>query len=101
MEGLVSILEKKMTMPERDFPVPVHVSTEKSHYNIVQCIMLQTGLQGWPLIRHWIHINSLALERRETSDIWHTLVGNKIVDHSDVVGALPVGTAPTTSSFST
>ena len=30
-----------------------------------------------------------------------TLVGNKIVDHSDVVGALPVGAAPTTSSFST
>ena len=31
----------------------------------------------------------------------HTLVGNKIVDHSDVVGAAPVGAAPTTSSFST
>ena len=29
------------------------------------------------------------------------LVGNKIVDHSDVVGASPVGAAPTTSSFST
>ena len=26
---------------------------------------------------------------------------NKIVDHSDVVGAPPVGAAPTTSSFST
>ena len=37
----------------------------------------------------------------ETSNISCTLVGNKIVDHSDVVGALPVGTAPTTSSFST
>ena len=33
--------------------------------------------------------------------IRRTLVGNKIVDHSDVVGASPVGTAPTTSSFST
>ena len=30
-----------------------------------------------------------------------TLVGNKIVDHSDAVGASPVGAAPTTSSFST
>ena len=38
---------------------------------------------------------------RQTSNIRHTLVGNNIVDHSDVVGALPVGTAPTTSSFST
>ena len=37
----------------------------------------------------------------QTSNISHTLVGNKIVDHSDVVGALPVGTAPTTSSFLT
>ena len=33
----------------------------------------------------------------QTSNISHTLVGNNIVDHSDVVGALPVGTAPTTS----
>ena len=38
---------------------------------------------------------------RKTSDIRRTLVGNKIVDHSDVVGASPVGAAPTTSSFST
>ena len=37
---------------------------------------------------------------RETSNTSRTLVGNKIVDHSDVVGALPVGAAPTTSSFS-
>ena len=38
---------------------------------------------------------------RKTSNISHTLVGNKIVDHSDVVGASPAGAAPTTSSFST
>ena len=38
---------------------------------------------------------------REASNIIRTLVGNKIVDHSDVVGASPVGAAPTTSSFST
>ena len=35
---------------------------------------------------------------RETSKINRTLAGNKIVDHSDVVGAPPVGTAPTTST---
>ena len=29
------------------------------------------------------------------------LVGNKIVDHSDVIGASPVSATPTTSSFST
>ena len=38
---------------------------------------------------------------RQISNISHTLVGNKIVDHLDVVGAPPVGAAPTTSSFST
>ena len=35
------------------------------------------------------------------SNIRHTLVGNKIIDHSDVVGVSPVGAAPTTSSLST
>ena len=34
-------------------------------------------------------------------NIRHTLLSNKIVYHSDVVGASPVGAAPTTSSFST
>ena len=38
---------------------------------------------------------------RKTSNISRTLLGNTIVDHSDVVGASPVGAAPTTSSFST
>ena len=37
----------------------------------------------------------------KTSNIRRTPVGNKIVDHSDVVGASPVGAAPTTSSFLT
>ena len=37
----------------------------------------------------------------QTSNISHNLVGNVIVDLSDVVGASPVGDAPTTSSFST
>ena len=38
---------------------------------------------------------------RQTSNISHTLVGNKIIEHPDVVGASPVGAAPTTSAFST
>ena len=38
---------------------------------------------------------------RKISNIRRTLAGNRIVDHSDVVGASPVGAAPTTSSFST
>ena len=38
---------------------------------------------------------------RQVTNISRTLVGYKIVDHSDVVGASPVGAAPNTSSFST
>ena len=38
---------------------------------------------------------------RQISNIRHTLVGNKIADRSDVVGASSVNAAPTTSSFST
>ena len=37
----------------------------------------------------------------QTSNISRSFVRNKHVDHSDVVGASPVGAAPTTSSFST
>ena len=38
---------------------------------------------------------------RQVSNISSTLIGDEIVDHSDVVGASPVGAAPTTFSFST
>ena len=34
------------------------------------------------------------LAYRKTSNIRGTLLGNKIVDHSDVVGASPAATAP-------
>ena len=37
----------------------------------------------------------------QTANISHTLVGNKIVDHSDVLGTSPVGAAPTTPSILT
>ena len=37
---------------------------------------------------------------RKTPNISRMLVGNIIVDNSDVVGASPFGAAPTTSSFS-
>ena len=58
------------------------------------------------LIPHVREINHISKFRdndiyRKTSNISRTLVGNEIVDHSDVVGASPIGAAPTTSSFST
>ena len=37
----------------------------------------------------------------QNSNISHTSVGNKIVDHSDVVGASPISIAPIKSAFST
>ena len=37
----------------------------------------------------------------QTSNISGTLEDNKIVDHSDVVGASPVSAAPTKTSLST
>ena len=44
--------------------------------------------------------NIFIEEYLKTSNISRTLVGNEIVDNSDVVGASPVGAAPTTSLFS-
>ena len=46
------------------------------------------------------HVNINA-DYSQTSNINRTLVGYKIVDHSDVVRASPVGATPATSSFST
>ena len=43
---------------------------------------------------------TLQYTYRQTSNLSRTLIGNKIVHHSDVAGASPVGAAPTTSSFS-
>ena len=37
----------------------------------------------------------------QTANIRRMLVGDNIFDHSDVVGASPVGAAPTASSLST
>ena len=48
-----------------------------------------------------VSISKTYVYYHQTSNISRTLVGNKIVNHSDVVGASPVGAAPTTSSFST
>ena len=55
----------------------------------------------WPrhMLPNWI--NSKYNENRQVSNIRRTLVGNKIVDNSDVVGVSPVGAAPTTSELST
>ena len=52
------------------------------------------------IILHTKHIMIPSLKDCQTSNIRCTF-GNKIADHSDVVGSSPVSAAPTTSSFST
>ena len=67
----------------------------------------RTSLQkDWVSVqKDWISVQkdwiSVQKDYRQSSNICHTLEDNKIVDHSDVVGASPVGAARTTSSFST
>ena len=55
----------------------------------------------WPGIVYIFYQAGAILDYRQVSNIRRTWVGNEIVDHSDVVGASPVGAAPTTSSFFT
>ena len=43
----------------------------------------------------------LLIAYRQYYNISRIVEDNKLVDHSDVVGASPVGAAPTASSFST
>ena len=49
----------------------------------------------------YVAIGALLSKYCQISNISPTFVGNQIVDHSDVVGASPVGAAPTTSEWST
>ena len=68
------------------------------HYSVVKQILHWI----WTTMEHWL-IKQVQpdTDYRQIFNIRCTLTGNKIVDHSDVVGASPVGAAPTTSSFST
>ena len=61
--------------------------------------MLKISLRNF--IDLYLNTDMTNKEYRQVSNIRRTLVGNKLIDHSDVVGASPVGAAPTTSSFST
>ena len=63
--------------------------------------LIHCGLKKSLTFRRHFQMHFLEWKCRKTSNISHTLAGNEIVDNSDVVGASPVGPAPTTSSFST
>ena len=94
-----------------------------SNLNLIDIIVIpdavfsyppNTGVFGSRLSTHKINLILIPLilcfvnttattwgSYRQVSNIRRTLVGNKIFDNSDVVGASPVGPAPTTSSLST
>ena len=55
----------------------------------------------WVIYKTWTKAILSISTYHQVSNISCTLEGIDIVDHSDVVGASPVGAAPTTSSFST
>ena len=65
------------------------------------CITMAFSFSALCRETYWKQIISIAIVYTQTSNISRSLVGNNIVDHSDVVGASPIGVAPTTSSFST
>ena len=65
----------------------------------IQMLEIQASMGGKVGGREVRYLKELYY--RKTSNISRTLVGNKIVDNSDAVGASPVGAAPTTSSIST
>ena len=70
----------------------LHKGHLKNKANIVIVRNIRTG-------RSVTNGNTIACNYRKTFSINRTLVGNKIVDNPDVVGAAPTGAAPTTSSF--
>ena len=55
------------------------------------------GFCGWSILAN-VHEPQLTIYHK-VSNIRRILVGNKIIDHSDVVGASPVGAAETTPGF--
>ena len=85
----------------KNWPQTTAIIQLKSNFIITQSIFSVRVIQNSPQLTHESEDWSVLYSYRKTSNIRCTLVGNKIVDHSDVVGASPVGAAPTTSSFST
>ena len=82
----------------------LHAMQVKYFLNLMCCVILQQQNNPTCLCAERCEVVDcyfLSWTYRKTSYISRTLVSNKIVDNSDVVGASPAGPAPTTSSFST
>ena len=78
--------------------IPIHISLKFVHRSPIDNESALVQVMAW---RRTGDRQAITWTYRQVSNISRTLVGDKIVDHSDVVGASLVGAAPTTSSFST
>ena len=67
----------------------------------IGCFLTWWYRENFSLLYHLYKLNDnlTTTSYRQTSSVSRTLVGNEIIDHSDVAGSSPVGAAPTTSSF--
>ena len=77
------------------------VNTETEISDVLKCLMICSSDL---LCDDLKKISEIVCERRYYRQVFNircTLAGNKFVDNSDVVGASPVGAAPTTSPFLT
>ena len=82
----------------------LHLTADAQHQGIASHNMFWFGVKynGMiPIVPSFVGNGMFHFNYHQTSNISRTLVGNKIVDHSDVVGASPVGAALTISSFTT
>ena len=66
---------------------------------VTHCQSLVDSIYKWLVMQRVLQHHDVITNYLQNSNIRRTLVGNKIFDHSDVVGALPVGAAPTSSSY--
>ena len=81
-----------------DLPGPV-IRAAFPWHDVNTCarlIIWPDGRMVWP--HNWTHAHRYGLDCH-TSNIRRPLVGNKRVDHSDIVGTSSVGAAPSTSYF--
>ena len=98
---LVRDCKQYLSMQWHSIKLSIIAEWYKAYYAVISSYLafLVFNLTWFSIHLYTIIIHSY--NNRKTYNIRRTLVGNKIVEHSDVVGASPVGAAPTTSSFST
>ena len=109
--AMLHLMSQRQVQDMDHLVIPKGQSIPRPHGRSMECLwrkLLKNKRKKWscykevPLtILKFIRYKGMDSSYHQSSNISHTLVGNEIVDHSDVVGASPVGAAPTTPSFST